>query len=269
MDLSMVPYKGSDIGRHGEERGEVEEKNGKQLCGGAARYWECMKNHAAGLGAQALDGCGEFMPGGDPGTLEALKCAACGCHRNFHRKDDCAAGAADFVPYDHPPHPLLLYAAADSPTSKFPSFFRHHHPLSLPPPPPPHMLPLPGGHAYRPVAFPPPPSGVVEGGRGSETPPPPPAPPLVPDMASAKDRSRKRFRTKFTPEQKEEMLKFAEKVGWRIQRHDNDELQEFCTKVGVKRHVLKVWMHNNKGSLSGAGRAPGPSNPDPSPAIPV
>ncbi|GFP98421.1 zinc-finger homeodomain protein 2 [Phtheirospermum japonicum] len=27
------------------------------------------------------------MPSGDDGTLEALKCAACSCHRNFHRKD--------------------------------------------------------------------------------------------------------------------------------------------------------------------------------------
>ncbi|KAK1432274.1 hypothetical protein QVD17_09170 [Tagetes erecta] len=27
------------------------------------------------------------MPGGEPGTLEALSCAACTCHRNFHRKE--------------------------------------------------------------------------------------------------------------------------------------------------------------------------------------
>lgn len=50
------------------------------------RYRECLKNHAANTGGNITDGCCEFMPSGDDGTLEALKCAACNCHRNFHRK---------------------------------------------------------------------------------------------------------------------------------------------------------------------------------------
>ncbi|KAL1536569.1 zinc-finger homeodomain protein 4-like [Salvia divinorum] len=49
-------------------------------------YMECLKNHAAAIGGSATDGCGEFMAGGEEGTLEALKCAACTCHQNFHRK---------------------------------------------------------------------------------------------------------------------------------------------------------------------------------------
>ena len=61
--------------------------------------------------------------------------------------------------------------------------------------------------------------------------------------------NKKRFRTKFTLEQKDKMLAFAEKLGWRIQKHDESVVQEFCSQTGVPRHVLKVWMHNNKHTL--------------------
>lgn len=60
---------------------------------------------------------------------------------------------------------------------------------------------------------------------------------------------KKRFRTKFTQEQKEKMLVFAERLGWRMQKHDDGLVQEFCNETGVKRNVLKVWMHNNKHTL--------------------
>ncbi|CBI18716.3 unnamed protein product, partial [Vitis vinifera] len=94
------------------------------------RYRECLKNHAVSIGGHAVDGCGEFMAAGAEGTLDALKCAACNCHRNFHRKE-------------------------------------------------------------------------MEG----------------------------------------------ERLGWRIQKHDEAVVQQFCSETGVKRHVLKVWMHNNKHTL--------------------
>ena len=58
--LSMVPYEGA----------------------GGGKYKECMRNHAAAMGGQAFDGCGEYMPS----SPDALKCAACGCHRSFHRR---------------------------------------------------------------------------------------------------------------------------------------------------------------------------------------
>jgi ZF-HD class homeobox domain-containing protein len=57
---------------------------------------------------------------------------------------------------------------------------------------------------------------------------------------------KKRFRTKFTPDQKERMLDFAHRVGWRIQKPDGGAVDAFCDQVGVPRRVLKVWMHNNK-----------------------
>ena len=59
--------------------------------------------------------------------------------------------------------------------------------------------------------------------------------------------SKKRFRTKFSAEQKEKMLGFAEKLGWKLQRKEvDDEIERFCKSVGVTRQVFKVWMHNHK-----------------------
>lgn len=46
------------------------------------------------------------------------------------------------------------------------------------------------------------------------------------------------------------MHKFAEKVGWKMQKRDEDLIHEFCNEVGVDRSVLKVWMHNNKNTLA-------------------
>lgn len=59
-------------------------------------------------------------------------------------------------------------------------------------------------------------------------------------------RSKKRFRTKFSQEQKDKMLEFAEKLGWKIQKQDEKEVQQFCSQVNVTKQVFKVWMHNNK-----------------------
>ena len=56
------------------------------------RYRECQKNQAAGLGRYALDNCVKFVQAGAEGTLDGLKCAACGCHRNFHRKEEGHSG---------------------------------------------------------------------------------------------------------------------------------------------------------------------------------
>nr|KAK4434537.1 Zinc-finger homeodomain protein 4 [Sesamum alatum] len=203
-------------------------------CGGGSKsrptiYRECLKNHAANIGGNVTDGCGEFMPSGDEGTLEALKCAACNCHRNFHRKEH--HGGAAMV-----------------------------HPLHLPPP-----LPSPsmvrgglahwGGSMVQPVkmAF----CGGAAGGGSIGTDSsseelnfndfhhPNAVAPAPPPLQFG---NKKRFRTKFTAEQKEKMMGFAEKLGWRIPREDDTELQRFCAEVGVKRQVFKVWMHNNKTS---------------------
>ncbi|CAN8234772.1 unnamed protein product [Cochlearia groenlandica] len=62
------------------------------------RYVECQKNHAANIGGYAVDGCREFMAAGNEGTVDALRCAACGCHRNFHRKEVDTEVVCDYSP---------------------------------------------------------------------------------------------------------------------------------------------------------------------------
>ncbi|KAL5539298.1 hypothetical protein UlMin_043718 [Ulmus minor] len=197
------------------------------------RYRECQKNHAIGIGGHALDGCGEFMPAGADGTLDALKCAACSCHRNFHRKetDSPTGGGGIPEPYGvvhHYPHPQF-----SSPYYRSPSGYLHvapHHgrPLALP------STSGGGGSLSREdqedVSNPS--GGGVGGGSGF-------------GFSSSK----KRFRTKFSQDQKDRMLELAERLGWRIQKQDEAAVQQFCNDTGVKRHVLKVWMHNNKHTL--------------------
>lgn len=197
------------------------------------RYRECLKNHAASIGGNVTDGCGEFMPSGDDGTLEALKCAACNCHRNFHRKESSSYGeSADF------------------------SRSTAIHPLPLPLPAP---LPSPSAHKHRPISVGmhsnhwtsiAPPVKIAFGGGSAGTDSSSEELNFNAGAAAPYGSSKKRFRTKFRQEQKEKMMEFAEKVGWRIPREDDVEVQRFCGEIGVKRQVLKVWMHNNKNNNS-------------------
>ncbi|KAJ0766101.1 putative transcription factor ZF-HD family [Helianthus annuus] len=199
------------------------------------RYKECLKNHAANMGGNITDGCCEFMPSGDDGTLEALKCAACNCHRNFHRKE---------YPITTPSAGPFLQLPPPSPS---PSFHHHHHHRT------PHPLSLHHHHHHpnwgssinaSPVkmAF----GGSFTGGGAATESSSEELNFTTGVVAPPYGVAKKRFRTKFTQDQKDKMLEFAEKVGWRIPRDDDPEVQRFCTEVGVKRQVLKVWMHNNK-----------------------
>ncbi|KAI3909908.1 hypothetical protein MKW98_012962 [Papaver atlanticum] len=207
------------------------------------KYRECLKNHAAAMGGNATDGCGEFMPSGEEGSLEALKCSACNCHRNFHRKEiEGEATSCDFYRPSHlnskmgrkiivGHHKVLGSEALGYPTGAIiPSRgaqppHHHHHPLILPY----NMSSLPSESDEQ--------EGVGGGGdRGI--------------LARASHAVKKRFRTKFSQDQKEKMLSFAEKVGWRIQKQEESVVQQFCQEIGVKRRVLKVWMHNNKLNLA-------------------
>lgn len=188
--------------------------------GSRFRFRECLKNQAVNIGGHAVDGCGEFMPAGIEGTIDALKCAACGCHRNFHRKE---------FPYFHHHAPLQ-----QQPTPPPPGFYRLPVPVSYRPPPsqaPPLQLALP------------PPQRERSEDR------------METSSAEAGGGMRKRFRTKFTAEQKERMLGLAERIGWRIQRQDDEVIQRFCQETGISRQVLKVWLHNNKHTL---GKSPPP-----------
>lgn len=202
--------------------GEIGSRVKGPSCGGG-RYRECLKNHAVGIGGHAVDGCGEFMAAGEEGTIDALRCAACNCHRNFHRKEsESLAGEgspfspAAVVPYGATPHHQF------SPYYRTPAGYLHHHQH--------HMAAAAAAAAAAAGGYPLSGMSLGAGPSGSGS-------------------GKKRFRTKFTQEQKDKMLAFAERVGWRIQKHDEAAVQQFCDEVGVKRHVLKVWMHNNKHTL--------------------
>ncbi|XP_050388041.1 zinc-finger homeodomain protein 1-like [Argentina anserina] len=218
--------------------GQLELQQHQQQTRKAFRYRECLKNHAVGIGGHALDGCGEFLAAGAEGTLDALKCAACNCHRNFHRKEtDEPYG--QLVPHQghvsggghHHNHLHGFGHQQFSPSGGYyrtPAGYLHvttqHRPLALPS--------TSGGGGTDQDDDMSNPSG--DGGSG---------------FGTGTTSSKKRFRTKFSQEQKKRMLELAERLGWRIQKQDEAVVQSFCDETGVKRHVLKVWMHNNKHTL--------------------
>ncbi|KAL2898527.1 Zinc-finger homeodomain protein 9 [Bienertia sinuspersici] len=216
-------------------------------------YKECLKNHAATLGGHALDGCGEFMPSPSATSADptSLKCAACGCHRNFHRRE---------------PEDSLVnsHTNVNANTTHVIEYQPHHRHHPLPPPP----------SAANRAESPPPISSTFaphmllalstsvatannENAAANTT-------PLVANNGAHyhnshhnqqyhhhhhQQNSRKRFRTKFSQEQKEKMHEFAEKVGWKMQKTNEEMVNSFCNEIGVERGVFKVWMHNNKNTF--------------------
>ncbi|KAG8049927.1 hypothetical protein GUJ93_ZPchr0009g2070 [Zizania palustris] len=206
--------------------------------GGGGRYRECLKNHAVGIGGHAVDGCGEFMAAGEEGTIDALRCVACNCHRNFHRKES-ESPAGEGSPFS----PAAIAAYSATPHHQFSPYYRtpagylhHHHPH--------HMAAAAAAaslHPQRPLALPSTShSGRDDGDDLSGMAGPMSAVGPLSGMSlgagpSGSGSGKKRFRTKFTPEQKDKMLAFAERVGWRIQKHDEASVQQFCDEVGVKR----------------------------------
>ncbi|KAI3462935.1 hypothetical protein Pfo_019598 [Paulownia fortunei] len=217
-------------------------------------YKECLKNHAASLGGHAVDGCGEFMPSptSNPADPTSLKCAACGCHRNFHRRE--------------PEEPLLPTPPNATPALEYRPHHRHH-----PPPPPPRgnsgsspnnsPSPPPISSSFYPSA----PHMLLALSHGLSGPPPDSSTPISTIINASStpllnSNSRKRFRTKFTHDQKEKMLEFAERVGWKMQKRDEDVISEFCSEIGVDKGVFKVWMHNNKNTFGKKDQPPHLSN---------
>lgn len=269
-DGNPIPAGGGGGAAGGAGRGS---SGGRKLYGGGGtggssmvmiRYRECLKNHAVNIGGHAVDGCGEFMPAGEEGTLDALKCAACSCHRNFHRKE--TEGELSGAPISGGPGGVLVGGTTGGGGGalypQFPTYYRtpgpagylHVAPTSMTTPASTHHhhhLQQHHHHQNRPLALPSAsggthsrdemddmshPSSSGGGGGGNHT-------------GGGSGFMKKRFRTKFSQEQKDKMLAFAEKLGWRIQKHDEAAVQQFCHENQVRRQVFKVWMHNNKNTL--------------------
>ncbi|XP_013616017.1 PREDICTED: zinc-finger homeodomain protein 5-like isoform X3 [Brassica oleracea var. oleracea] len=249
MDMrshEMIERRSDDNGNNGADNHQSKSSSISAAAKTTVRYRECLKNHAANVGGSVQDGCGEFMPSGEEGTLEALRCAACDCHRNFHRKEVDGVGSSAHHPRHHhqygggggrrpPPPNMMLNPLMLPPPSNYAQM--HHHKYGVSPP---SGMVTPMSVAYG-------------GGGGAES--------SSEDLnmygqssgehgggatAGQMGFSKKRFRTKFTTEQKERMMEFAEKLGWRMNKQDEEELKRFCNEIGVKRQVFKVWMHNNK-----------------------
>uniref|UniRef100_A0ACD6AKJ6 Uncharacterized protein n=1 Tax=Avena sativa TaxID=4498 RepID=A0ACD6AKJ6_AVESA len=214
-------------------------------------------------------------PAANPFNPSSLKCAACGCHRNFHRR----------LPEAPPSPPLLALSPVPTHAAPPPRLVQAVHPQQRGEETPENRPPVPGddysedsdeGSDYddddnnRPASPLPapadiPPPGYMSathmllklstGAPGSSTTviasrPSVPAP--GPTDASA---ARKRIRTKFSPEQKQQMQALSERLGWRLQKSDQAVVQECCREIGVGKGVFKVWMHNNKHNFLGGHSA--------------
>ncbi|CAL4998965.1 unnamed protein product [Urochloa decumbens] len=260
----------------------------------AGVYRECLKNHAASLGGHALDGCGEFMqaPDADPAAPASLRCAACGCHRNFHRRLLEAPPSPPLLALPPPPPaPPLQPPAPPAPAPEAPplvmrerdgralpgeetpedrrlpaafddetdddesdegSEFDDDRPVS--PMPAPAMGAPPPGYLLQPASH-----MLLALSTGASAPavvaPMPPPGSLVPTMQAAASAARKRFRSKFSPEQKQLMRALSERLGWRLQKRDEAVVEDSCREIGVTKAVFKVWMHNNKHNFVGGHSA--------------
>nr|GEZ85651.1 zinc-finger homeodomain protein 4-like [Tanacetum cinerariifolium] len=164
------------------------------------RYKECLKNHAASMGGKATDGCGEFLPSGEEGTLKSLTCSVCNCHRNFHRKEVEGHDTHHHSNHHHPTTYDCNYHTA-----------------------PPHLKRFDLGNGRNLILQGHHPKGIM----GTES------------LGYNHNNNVGAL-----------MVSFAEKVGWKIQRQEEAVVQEFCQEIGIKRRVLKVWMHNNKQHLA-------------------
>ncbi|KDO72567.1 hypothetical protein CISIN_1g016972mg [Citrus sinensis] len=220
-------------------------------------YKECLKNHAASIGGHALDGCGEFMPSptATPSDPTSLKCAACGCHRNFHRREPdqdhhlphvpttATTATIEYQPHHrhHPPPPVTQPPSRRSPSSASPPPISSSYYPSAP-----HMLLALSGNLQQSsaaAAVPQENHHISNNHHHNNN-------NIMMSNSGGSSGGRKRFRTKFSQSQKEKMFEFAERVGWKMQKRDDDLVHEFCNEV--------VWMHNNKSTfakrdLNGAG----------------
>ncbi|KAK7331590.1 hypothetical protein VNO80_28327 [Phaseolus coccineus] len=56
----------------------------------------------------------------------------------------------------------------------------------------------------------------------------------------------RRRRTIFSRDQKNQMTRFAEILGWKPHKGNREEIQRFCTDMGISRKIFVVWLNNNR-----------------------
>ncbi|XP_071713680.1 zinc-finger homeodomain protein 2-like [Rutidosis leptorrhynchoides] len=210
-----------------KEESVVNPNKGKEMNNPISfRYRECRKNVSPNAMHPIFDGCGEFVSSGPEDTLEATICAACKCHMSFHRKEEIGQQQQqeqqlqqqvhDVHRYQHNYVPAGNIQVTSSSTSHAPNEDKCTQVLSLP-------------SAQREDKK----EIVTSGSSGGE----------------GSSGARKRQRTKFTSEEKDKMLRFAVSIGWRKNKENECEVNNFCKETGIKRKAFIVWMHNNKHTL--------------------
>ncbi|XP_043699098.1 zinc-finger homeodomain protein 9-like [Telopea speciosissima] len=161
-----------------------------------------QKNHAASLDGHTLDGCGEFMPSPSATLTDptSLKCAACGCHRNFQsRESEVASLSFDLYQHHYHPSPHPSIAAREqspnSPSSSPPPLSSSYYPSA------PQMLLALSTRLSGPLD-----NHQIVAARTMMT------------ATMTNSDGQKWFRTKFNQEQKEKMFAFSERLGWKMQK---------------------------------------------------
>ncbi|XP_010554329.1 PREDICTED: zinc-finger homeodomain protein 14 [Tarenaya hassleriana] len=165
-------------------------------------YGECMRNHAARLGSYATDGCREFFPSAASGDI----CAACGCHRSYHRRlhppEIPASSAGEIIPH-HPRHPFTSLRRV-----KQLARLRREEPGP----------PLP-------------PATETEEEEEEET-------------VMMRRRRKSKFTAEQREAMREYAERLGWTL--RDKRSLRDEIKMFCDGIGVSRYLFKTWVNNNK-----------------------
>ncbi|KAM0888240.1 hypothetical protein ACQ4PT_028465 [Festuca glaucescens] len=237
-------------------------------------YQECIRNHAALMGGHAVDGCGGYLASlqFNPADPASFMCVACGCHRNFHRHvmveeewpaqpqvallpaPPTAASVLQGPPQCGEETPEDRLPAVDGDDPKFDSDGLEYDDERFVSPP--QLLQAPPAHLTAPVAQQPPayfspspqppmllslnssapPPGAAQGQRLPVQVSPATAPPAYVGAAPAK----KRLRTKFSVEKKQRMQELSELLEWRLQKHGQAIVDDWCRDNGMSKGVFKL-----------------------------
>ncbi|KAL6964419.1 hypothetical protein U1Q18_035474 [Sarracenia purpurea var. burkii] len=123
------------------------------------RYMECRRNHASSSVGYAVDGCRVYVKSREVETPETAVCATCGCHRNYHRKQEFPRAATTTTRHQSLHRLAAVAAAAGFPLPPLPP-----RPPRRPPPP---LPPQPAPPQPAPPPSPPPP--ISPAAAGSKT----------------------------------------------------------------------------------------------------
>ncbi|CAJ1963728.1 unnamed protein product [Sphenostylis stenocarpa] len=56
----------------------------------------------------------------------------------------------------------------------------------------------------------------------------------------------RRRRTTFSRDQKIQMTRFADILGWKPHKGNREDIQRFCNDMGINRKIFVIWLNNNR-----------------------